>query len=126
MPMNRKKVETINSKCHNNWKFDVVYYMYHQERDLIKKVKLKDNTGYLECRLFYNSKNQISLNINKFDYNLDKKIATSESLGTTILMENTSYRKRNTNNLIIMTQRLTDKELLNIIGTVKLLNIKTI
>lgn len=53
MPMNRKKVETINSKCHNNWKFDVVYFIYHKERELIKKVKLEDNTGYLECRLFY-------------------------------------------------------------------------
>lgn len=108
--MTKKQIQDINSKCKNNWKFDVVYFVYHEGKTLIKKFK-QDNEGYLECRLCYNSENQIILQVSKFIYAKDKEVATAEGLGKTKILDETRYSRRNINNLIMATSRLTDDEL---------------
>ncbi len=111
--MTKKQIQDINNKCKNNWKFDVVYFVYHEGKTLIKKFK-QDEAGYLECRLCYNSENQIIVHISKFMYAKDKETATSEELGKITILDETRYSRRNINNLIMVTSRLTDDELLKI------------
>lgn len=111
--MTKKQIEEINNKCKNGWKFDVVYFVYHEEKTFIKKIKQNDEY-YLEFRLYYNSQNQISLHISKYEYSKDKKTATTKGMGKDSILEETKYSRKNINNLIIITQRLTDEELLKI------------
>lgn len=111
--MTKKQIEEINNKCKNGWEFDVVYFVYHEEKTFIKKIKQKDEY-YLEFRLHYNSQNQISLHISKYEYSKDKTTATTEGMGKETMLNETKYSRRNVNNLIIITQRLTDEELLKI------------
>lgn len=111
--MTQQQVQEINNKCKNNWVFDTTYYMYHQEKTLIKRIKI-DDESYLEFKLNYNSKNQIYLHISKFYTQKHIGTATSEGLGKSKVLEETSYKRRGINNLIIKTQTLTDDELLKI------------
>ena len=111
--MTKKQVEELNNRCKNGWKFDVIYFIYHQEKTFIKKIK-QDNERYLEFRIYYNSENQIALHISKYTYTNDKACATTEGLGKITVIDNTKYTRKNINNLIIVTARLTDEELLKI------------
>lgn len=111
--MTKKQVEELNNRCKNGWKFDVIYFVYHQEKTFIKRIKLQ-NEGYLEFRIYYNNENQVALHISKFIYTQDKTCATTEGLGKIIIIDNTKYARKNINNLIIVTARLTDEKLLQI------------
>ena len=111
--MTKKQVEELNIRCKNDWKFDVTYFVYHTEKTFIKRIKLQSE-GYLEFRIYYNSENQVALHISKFTYTSDKACATTEGLGKIIVIDNTKYTRKNINNLIIVTARLTDEELLKI------------
>lgn len=61
--MTKKQIEEINHKCSNNWKFNIVFWVYHSQKTLFKKLKI-DDTGFFEFSLSYNSENQIILHIN--------------------------------------------------------------
>lgn len=111
--MTKKQVEELNNRCKNSWRFDVLYFVYHTEKTFIKRIKL-ENDGYLEFRIYYNSENQVALHISKFSYIQDKACATTEGLGKITVIDNTKYTRKNINNLIIVTARLTDEELLKI------------
>ena len=111
--MTKKQVEELNNRCKNGWMFDVPYFIYHQEKTFIKRIK-QQNEGYLEFRIYYNSNNQVSLYISKFTYTSDKACATSEGVGKITVIDNTKYTRKNINNIIIVTARLTDEELLKI------------
>ena len=111
--MTKKQVEELNNRCKNGWKFDVTYFIYHQEKTFIKRIKL-ESEGYLEFRIYYNNQNQIAFHISKFSYIQDKACATTEGLGKITVIDNTKYTRKNINNIIIVTARLTDEELLKI------------
>ena len=111
--MTQQQVQEINNKCKNNWKFDTTYYIYHQEKTLIKRIII-DDESYLEFTLGYNYKNQIQINISKYYNQKHIGTSTSESLGKSKVLEETSYKRKGINNLIIKTQNLTDDELLKI------------
>ena len=111
--MTKKQVEELNNRCKNGWKFDITYFIYHQEKTFIKRIK-QQNEGYLEFRIYYNSENQVALHISKFIYTSDKACATSEGLGKITAIDNTKYIRKNINNLIIVTARLTDEKLLKL------------
>lgn len=109
----RKQLQEINNKCSNNWNFDTIYFICHSEKTLIKKLKI-DDTGYLEFRLYYNSQNQITLHISKFEYAKDGETASTEGLGKITTLDLKKHKRRIFNNLIAFTEKLTDDELLQI------------
>ncbi len=111
--MTKQQVQEINNKCKNNWEFDTTYYIYHQEKTLIKRIII-DDESYLQFKLNYNSKNQIQLRISKYYTQKHIGTATSEGLGKSKVLEETSYKRKDINNLIIKTQNLTNDELLKI------------
>ena len=111
--MTQQQVQDINNKCKNNWKFDVMYFKFHQEKELIKRINI-DDESYLEFKLGYNYKNLIQLRISKYYTQKHIGTATSEGLVKSKVLEETSYKRKGINNLIIKTQTLTDDELLKI------------
>lgn len=111
--MTKKQVEELNNRCKNCWKFDVTYFVYHTEKTFIKRIKLQ-NEGYLEFIIYYNSNNQVSLHISKFTYLEGQSCSSTQGLGKITIIDNTKYARKNINNLIIITARLTDEELLKI------------
>ena len=114
----KKQIQELNNRCKNGWKFDIVYFVYYTEKTFIKKIK-QNNEGYLEFRIYYNNENQVALHISKFTYISDKTCATTEGLGKITIIDNTKYARKNINNLIIITARLTDEELLKINSEIK-------
>ncbi len=119
--MTQKQIQEIDNKCKNNWKFDVTYFKFHQEKTLIKRIKI-DDESYLEFKLNYNSKNQIYLHISKFYTQKHIGTATSEGMGKSKVLEETMYKRKGINNLIIKTSSLTDEELLKINAETKVID----
>ena len=109
----KQQIENINKKCMNDWRLDVQYYLYHSEKTLIKQIRLNDE-NYLEFTLRYNYKNQISLHINKFHHKKGDYFASSEGLGKSRILDEIQTKRKNINNLIEFTNRLTDDECMRI------------
>lgn len=109
----KQQIENINKKCMNDWRLDVEYYLFHNEKTLIKHIKL-DNEHYLEFALRYNYKSQISLHISKFQHRQGDYFASSEGLGKSKILDETQVTRKNVNNLIEFTNRLTDDECMRI------------
>lgn len=109
----REEVERINSKCSNEWRLDVEYYLFHNEKTLIKNITI-DDEHYLQFRLSYNWKNQIALNISKYHHKKDDYFATSSGLGKSKILDSTEVKRKNVNSLIEFTHKLTDDELMKI------------
>lgn len=109
----KQQIENINKKCMNDWRLDVEYYLFHNEKTLIKHIKL-DNEHYLEFALRYNYKNQISLHISKFHHRQGDYFASSEGLGKSKILDETQATRKNINTLIEFTNRLTDDECMQI------------
>ncbi len=119
--MTQKQIQEIDNKCKNNWKFDVTYFRFHQEKELIKRI-IVDDESYLQFQLGYNYKNQIQLRISKYYTQKHIGTATSEGMGKSKVLEKTMYRRKSINNLIIKTQTLTDEELLKINAETKVID----
>lgn len=109
----REQINAVNSKCSNGWQLDVPYYVYHNEKTLIKQIKLDEN-NYLEFALRYNYKNQISLHISKFFKETGKEYASTNGMGKNKVLEETPAKRKSVNNLIAFTEKLTDTKLLDI------------
>lgn len=109
----REQVIKTNEKCMNEWRLDVEYYLFHSEKTLIKQIKL-DDEHYLEFRLNYNYKNQISLHISKFYHKEGDYFASSNGLGKRKILDETQATRKNLNNLIDFTNSLTDDECMRI------------
>lgn len=109
----REQILKINSKCNNAWRLDIEYYLYHNEKTLVKRIEI-DDEHYLEFALRYNYKNQISLHISKFYHEKGKYYATSNGLGKSKILDDTKAKRKNINNLIEYTKQLNDSELLEI------------
>lgn len=109
----QEQVKKINDKCLNNWRLDIEYYLFHNEKTLIKQIKI-DYEHYLKFRLNYNYKNQISLHISKFYHKEDDYFASSNGLGKRLILDETQATRKNINNLIEFTNSLTDDECMRI------------
>lgn len=109
----REQIQKINEKCSNQWELDVEYYIFHNEKTLIKKIDL-DNEHFLEFTLRFNFKNQISLHISKFHHKQNDYFASSTGLGKSRLLDNTEYNRKSVNELIKFTKNLNDEELMTI------------
>ena len=109
----KQQIKNINKKCMNDWRLDVEYYLFCNEKTLIKHIKL-DNEHYLEFALRYNYKNQISLHISKFHHKEGDYFASSQGLGKSKILDETQVTRKNVNNLIEFTNKLTDDECMQI------------
>lgn len=114
-------INNINSKCKNGWKLDVDYYLFHNEKTFIKRVKL-DDEHYLEFALRYNYKNQISLHISKFYQEKGKSYASTSGMGKSKVLDETSYKRKTINNLIEITKKLTREKLLEVNSNTRVSN----
>lgn len=109
----REQINKTNEKCMNDWKLDVEYYLFHNEKRLVKHIKLDDG-NYLEFALYFNYRNQIQLHISKYHHQEGDYFATSNGLGKSRLLDNTEYNRKSVNELIKFTKNLNDEELMTI------------
>lgn len=109
----REQIQKINNQCKNDWRLDTEYFIFHNEKTLVKHIKL-DDEHYLEFTLRYNYKNQISLHISKFHHKQGDYFASSQGLGKSRILNETQSKRKNVNDLIEFTNSLTDDELMDI------------
>ena len=65
--ISKEQIQKINEKCKNNWKIDIQYLIFHNEKQLYKTLEL-DQEHYLQFELGYDSNNQIILRIFKYHH----------------------------------------------------------
>lgn len=109
----REQILKINNQCKNDWRLDTEYFIFHNEKTLVKHIKL-NNENYLEFTLRYNYKNQISLHISKFYHKEGDYFASSNGLGKSKVLNEIQAKRKNVNDLIEFTNTLTDDELMEI------------
>jgi len=110
--VNKEQIQKINGKCKNNWKLDIQYLTFHNEKQLYKIIEL-DQEHYLQFELSYNWGNQIVLRISKYYHKQGDTFATSNGLGKRRILSDSQNRK-NINMLIEYTSKFADDELLKI------------
>ena len=108
-----QQVDNIDKQCSNGWKLDVHYYLFHNEKTLIKKINI-DDENYLEFKLRYNGKNQISLHISKFYHKSNDKYSSTSGMGKNAVLDLTEHKRKNVSNLIAFTNSLDDEKLMKI------------
>jgi hypothetical protein len=109
----KKEINTINSKCNNGWMLDVQYYMFHNERTLIKQIPI-DYEHYLEFRLCYSNRKQILVHISKFHKKPNEQCAVTTGLGKDAIIDETEYKRKTINNLLAFTNRLNNFKLMDL------------
>ncbi len=109
----KQEILKINNKCFNNWSLDVEYFIYYNEKTLIKQIQI-DEENYLEFALRYNYNKKISLHISKFYHKKNENYASTSGLGKSKILDETPAKTRNVNKLIELTKILNDEELLKI------------
>ena len=109
----KQEILKINNKCFNNWSLDVEYFIYYNQKTLIKQIQI-DEENYLEFALRYNYNKKISLHISKFYHKKNENYASTSGLGKSKILDETPAKTRNVNKLIELTKILNDEELLKI------------
>ncbi len=109
----KQEILKINNKCFNNWSLDVEYFIYYNEKTLIKQIQI-DEENYLEFALRYNYNKKISLHISKFYHKKNENYASTSGLGKSKVLDETPAKTKNVNKLIELTKILNDEELLKI------------
>lgn len=109
----RQQIDSINNRCSNDWELDVDYYLMHNDKTLIKRIYI-DEEHYLKFCIRYNSNNQVILHISNNYHKKGEYFSTSHGMGKTKILEETQAPRKNINNLIDFTRKLTNTELLEI------------
>lgn len=108
-----EEIQAIHSKCSNDWQLDRELYIFHQEKALIKQIDI-DSENYLEFTIRYNSKRQIILTISKCYHKQNETLAITSGAYKRIMLEETAVKRKNVNNLIAFTEKLTENKLLEL------------
>ena len=111
--LSKEQRQKINNECQNEWELDVHYFLFHNEKTLIKKIQ-KDDKHFLEFTLYFNSQNQISLRINKYEHESGTSHAKTHGLGKYKVLDETMHKRKNVNKLIEVTGDLNNEKLLEI------------
>lgn len=117
----KQEINAINGKCSNGWLLDVQYYMFHNERTLIKQIPI-DDEHYLEFRLCYSNKKQILVHISKFHKRPNEQCAVTTGLGKNAIIDETEYKRKNISNLLVLTNRLNNFKLMELNKNTKVSN----
>lgn len=107
--LTKEQIQKINNQCRNDWKLDIQYYFFHNEKTLITKIEL-DHENYLQFQLSYNYNNEIVLHIAKYHHKIGESFAVTEGLGKTKILSNQQPRK-SIHKLIEYTKDLTMEKL---------------
>lgn len=108
-----KQIQKINNACSNNWQLDTHYFLTHGEKTLMKCIEL-DTENYLKFSLSYNSRNQITLHISKYNHKKGEVFACSSGLGKRTILAETPATRKNYNKLIEYTHELDNNNLMEI------------
>ena len=111
--LTKEQIQKINNSCKNGWGLDIQYFMFHNEKTLIKHITI-DDENYLQFKIDYDYENKIILRISKFHHKIDDTFATSSGLGKKKILEETPVPRKNINKLVEQTEKLTDDELMKI------------
>lgn len=111
--LTKEQIQKINNNCRNGWGLDLRHFMFHNEKTLFKNIDL-DDEHYINFKLEYNYNNQITLYFNKFYHKTGEDYATSTGLGKSRILDKTQATRKNLNNLIELTDQLTDDKLMQI------------
>lgn len=109
----QEQLQKINNMCSNEWIFDLQFFIYHNEKTLIKRIRV-DEEHYLEFTLRYNYQNQIVLHISKFYHKPEDTFASTTGMGKSKILDETQAKRKNINDLIHLTKQLTNERLLEI------------
>ena len=108
-----KQIQQINNACSNGWQLDTQYFLFHNEKTLIKCIEL-DEEHYLQFSLNYNYKKQISLHISKFYHKQGESYASTNGLGKSKVLVETPAKRKTINDLILLTGGLDNIKLMKI------------
>ena len=78
--MTKEQLQKINNSCKNGWGLDIQYFMFHNEKTLIKHITI-DDENYLQFKIDFDYENKIILRISKFHHKANDYFATSSGLG---------------------------------------------
>lgn len=116
----KSDIEKWEKDCKNGFKFDIRYYLYHNEKTLIKRIKLDDKT-YLEVHLmFYNNYENYRqvgyyINVNISKWNIEENgMATSQGLGISYKLNDEIYQKRSFKELQRATEHINNDLIMSI------------
>lgn len=111
----KKDVERYNEGCKNGFKFDIQYYLYHNEKTIVKDIKL-DEEHFVRAHItFYNKYENyrqvgyyINVNISKWYHKKDDNFASSSGLGVNIKINDNIYQKKSFKEIQKASENLTD------------------
>ena len=115
----REQIKKWESECKNDFKFDVQYYIFHNEKTLEKIIKL-DETNFLKVHLmFYNKYEDYKqvgyyINVNISKWHNDGSMSVSHGLGINYKLNNEIYQKRSFKELQKATEMITDEIIMSI------------
>lgn len=115
----KSDIEKWESECKNNFKFDLRYWLYHNEKTLEKTVKL-DGKTYLKAHImFYNKYENYRtvgyyININISKWYIEGEMATSHGLGINYKLNDEIYQRRNFKELQKATELINDELIMSI------------
>jgi len=115
----RKDVEKWNSECSNGFKFDIQYFIFHNEKTLEKDIVL-DDENFLKAHLSFYAKYEnfkevgyyINLNVSKYYHKKGDNFSSSNGLGVNLQINDTIYTKRSFKELQKATATITDDVIL--------------
>lgn len=108
-----EEIQAIHSKCSNDWRLNRELYIFHQEKALIKQIDI-DNENYTEFTIRYNSKRQIILTISRYYHKQNRGMPVTSGAYKKIMLEEKAVKRKNINNLIAFTGKLTESKLLEL------------
>ena len=108
-----EEIQAIHSKCSNDWRLNRELYIFHQEKALSKQIEI-DSENYIEFTIRYNSKRQVILTISKYYHKQNERLAVTSGAYKRIMLEETAVKRKNVNNLIAFTGKLTASKLLEL------------
>ena len=109
----REQLNQINKMCSNGWAFDLDLFLSHNEKTLMKHIKI-DDENYLRYKLEFNYDKQIVLHISKFYHKPQTQYATTHGMGKCKVLVEAPAKRKDLKKLILLTKDLTDKQLLDI------------
>lgn len=119
----KQQVLDVNKKCSNGWIMDVSFFLTHNEKTLVKDIKLSE-TEILRAKLWFTEVREgyhytglivPQLHLSLYKTSADSIFMTSHGLGNFVAIKDCEQvKRRNLKVLQTLTERFTDDELIKI------------